>query len=334
VSNPLRTFALVVVAVVVFPLVAACSSKTSPGAAALVGSQRITTGQLQAQVNASLAGGQLQSQSGFNRTSFTQELLGHLINVDLVNAAAAAQHVTVTKQDITAQTDAFVQQAGSIAKLQQEAAAGGVTAAQLPGFIRFAALEQQLSNALVAKLVATPAQLAAEYQKDIDQYDQLQIAQIAVKSKSLATHILTKVRKNPSSFAALAEKDSLDTATKAKGGLVGFVGRTEVQKALGGATAPVKPGTFELAHSSGDYVVIHIISRKTTPLASVTAQLKTSLFSSQASALLQKAISAEATKLGVHVSPRYGRWDNTTNAVVAATNPLSSTATPSPSTTG
>jgi hypothetical protein len=339
VSNRSRASALVVVALAALPVLAACNKSTSPGAAAVVGSQRITTGTLQSQVNASLAGGQVQKQQGYDAATFVRQLLGHLISVELLNSAAADHHVTVTKQDISAQTAAFIQQTGSLAALQQQAAAGGVTASQLPGFIHFAALQQKLSAALTATLVATPAQLAAEYQKDIDQYDQLNIAQIAVKSKALAHQILKKVRSNPASFASLAAKDSLDTATKTKGGVVGFVGRTEVQKVLG-ANVPTKSGTYVLAHSSGDYVVIHIIARKVTPEASVTAQLKTALFSSQAQSLLTKAISDEATKLGVHVSPRYGKWDNTTDSVVATKSPVSSssssssTASPSPSTTG
>jgi hypothetical protein len=322
----LRVSALVVAALIALPVLSACS--TSPGAAAVVGSQRITTGELQAQVTESLKSGQVQSQQGFSRAAFTRQLLSHLISVYIVNAAAAAHHVSVTTQDITAQTDAFVQQAGSLAKLQAQAAAGGVTTGQLPGFIRYAAVEQKLSEALIANLTATPAQLAAEYQKDIDQYDQLKIAQIAVKSKKLANQILAKVRRDPSSFAALAAKDSLDTTTKNNGGLVGLVGRSQVVKALGGAAASAKPGTFVIAHNTGDYVVIHIISRQTKPESAVTAQLKSSLFSGQAATLLQKAISAEAIKLGVHVSPRYGKWDATTDAVVATTSPVSSSSSP------
>jgi len=331
VAKPLRFASLALVGVLGVPVLSACS--TSPGAAAVVGSQRITTGALQAQVNASLSGGKLAAQQGFNRATFTRQLLGHLINVDLLNAVAADRHLSVTKQDIASQTAAFVQQTGSYAALQQQAAAGGVSASQLPGFIRYAALEQKLSSAIIATLTATPAQLQAEYQKDIDQYDQVQIAQISVKTKALANQILSKVRKKPSTFAALAKKYSIDTTTKAKGGLVGFVGRSQLQKALGSSTAPVTPGTFAIAHSSTDFVVVHMISRRTTPLSQVTAQLKTALFSSQASTLVTKAISAEATKLGVHVSPRYGRWDNTNDAVVATTSQVSSSS-PTASSTG
>ena len=121
-SRPSGIAAVAVAALVAVPVLSACS--TSPGAAATVGSTRITTGQLQAQVHASLADGKTAAQSGFNRAAFTRQLLGHLISVDLLNAAAAAHHVTVSKQDISAQTAAFVQQTGSYAALQQQAAPG------------------------------------------------------------------------------------------------------------------------------------------------------------------------------------------------------------------
>jgi parvulin-like peptidyl-prolyl isomerase len=337
VSIRLRVSSVAVVALVALPVLSACgkSSTTSPGAAALIGSQQITTGQLQSQVNESLASGALAKTSGFNRAAFTRELLGHLISVDVINAVAAERHVTVTAQDISAQTAAFVQQAGSLAALQTQAAQGGVTKAQLPGFIRYAALQQKIGNLLIAKLPATPAQLAAEYTKDIDQFDQLDIAQIAVTKKALAQQILTKVRKNPVLFAKFAALDSVDTATKNNGGLVGFVGRSQVLKVLGkGATAA--PGTFVIAHSGTQFVILHIIKRRVQPISAVTTQLRTALFSTQATSLLQKTLTAEATKLGIHVSPRYGHWDNATQAVVASTSAVSSSAAPSaaPSSTG
>lgn len=320
-SRNQRAGSLAVLALVALPVLSACN--TSPGAAATVGSQRISTGALEAQVNESLAGGKVQSQQGFTQVAFTRELLGHMIDVDLINAAAAAHHVSVTAQDIANQQKAFIQQAGgSEASLESQAAQGGVTAAQLPGFIRYAAVQQKLSTALVANATATPAQLDAEYKKDIDQFDQLHIAQIPVKSKALAHRILNKVRRHPKTFAAQAKKYSIDAKTKANGGDVGFVGRTAVLKALGGTA---NPGTFTIVHSSGAYDVVHVIARRTIPESAVTQQLKTSLFSAQAQTLLQKAIAAEATKLGVHVSPRYGRWDSATSAVVAVPDPVSST---------
>jgi hypothetical protein len=306
------------------PVLSACN--TSPGSAAIVGGHKISTGQLQSQVDQSLASGGLQKQAGFSRDAFTRTLLGHLISIDVLNAAASDHHVSVTPQDVTTELNGFVKSAGSLAALKTQALQGGVSAGQLPGFVRFDALEQKLGTTLTASLTATPAQLATEYQKDIDTFDQTDVAQIQVKQKALAHQILKQVRANPSSFAALAMKDSLDTASKAKGGAVGFVGTSQVQKVLGTNAAPITPGTFLLAHASGSYVIIHIIKRTVQQESAVIPQLKASLFSSQSQALLTKTLVAEATKLGVHVSPRYGKWNNAQQAVVASASPTSSSA--------
>jgi hypothetical protein len=311
-----------VLAIAALPVLSACN--TSPGSAAVVGSQKISTGDLQSQVNQSLVGGGVQKQAGYTRVAFTREILGHLISVDVLNAAASAHHVSVTSKDISTQLATFVKSAGSLAALKTQAAQGGVSAAQLPGFVRFDALEQKLGTALTATLTATPAQLAAEYQKDIDTYDQVDIAQIQVSKKALADQILRQVQANPASFPTLAAKDSLDAASKAKGGAVGFVGTSQVQKVLGANAAPLQAGTFVVAHASGSYVVIHVIKHTVEPESAVTTQLKTALFATKAQTLLQQTVVAEATKLGVHVSPRYGKWDNKTQAVVATANPTSS----------
>lgn len=319
-------------ALVAVPVVSACNS--SPGAAAVVGDQRITTGQLQAEVRTSLAdpvvksalaNAQYSKGLGGDQAGFTRQTLSRMISERIVAAVAADHHVTVTPQQVSAQQASFVQQAGSLTALAQGAADQvGVSTSQLPSLIRFTVLQQNLAKALTANLTATPAQLRAQYTKNIDQYDQLDIAQIAVSSNKLAKQILAKVRANPSSFAALAQKDSLDTQSKSKGGVVGFVGRSQVVQALGGKAASAKPGSFVLVPSSSQFVVLHIIKRRVQPLSQVAAQVKSSLFASQAATLLTKAVTAKATKIGVHVSPRYGRWDNPSQSVVASPNPVSS----------
>jgi parvulin-like peptidyl-prolyl isomerase len=299
-----------------------------------VGSHRITTGQLQSEVNTSLAdpvvrnalaNAQTGQALGGDRAGFTRATLSRLISQFVVSDVAAAHHVTVTPQEVTAQQASFVQQAGSLQALQQSAADQvGVGASQLQALLRFTVLQQNLGTALTANLSATHAQLEAEYQKDIDNYDQLQIAQIAVKSNSLAQHLLAKVRAKPSSFASLARRYSTDTQSKSNGGLVGFVGRSQVVQLLGGKAAAAKPGSFVAAHASSQYVVLHIIKRQTQPLSQVVDKVKAALFSTQANTLLAKAVTAEAAKLGVHVSPRYGRWDSKSESVVATQSPTSS----------
>jgi peptidyl-prolyl cis-trans isomerase D len=142
-----------------------------------------------------------------------------------------------------------------------------------------------------------------------------------VGSKSLANQILAKARKNPSTFGALAAQYSQDTQTADSGGEIGLVGRSQVVSLLG--KAKTKVGTVQLVHTQGEYIVLHIIRRQVTPLSEASAQLKAAMYAGQATALLQKAIADEAHRVGVHVSPRYGRWDATTQTVLAVKSPIS-----------
>jgi parvulin-like peptidyl-prolyl isomerase len=309
---------------------AACN--TSPGAAALIGDKRISVSDLQQQVDTALAnpqiaaalapGSQFSQALGGSRDGFVRMTLSRLITDRLIGAVAAAHHVTVTSKQVADQTATFEESAGGLGALQQQAAESvGVTPAQLPALIRLTVLQQSLSDALIADLPTTPAQLESEYRKDIDQFDQLDVAQIAVASKSLANQILTQARKDPSSFGDLARKYSQDAQTAASGGEVGLVGRSQVVSLLG--AAKTKVGTIQLLHTQGEYLVLHIISRQVVPLSEATAKLKSAIYAGQATALLQKAITDEARKLGVHVSPRYGRWDPTTQTVLAVKSPIS-----------
>ncbi|HVT20842.1 MAG TPA: peptidylprolyl isomerase [Mycobacteriales bacterium] len=329
-SRGVRRALVGAVATAAIPVLAACN--TSPGAAALVGDHRIPVSTLQHQVDEALAyppiaaalapGSQFSQALGGSRDGFVRKTLSRLITDRLISLVAAAHHVTVTSKQISDQTSQFVQQAGSLQSLQQQAAESvGVTPAQLPGLIRLTVLQQRLSDALIADLPATKAQLEAEYRKDIDQFDQLDVAQIAVGKKPLAERILAQARKDPSSFGALAKQYSEDTTTAGSGGEVGLVGRSQVVSLLGAAKSKV--GTVQLVHTRGEYLVLHIISRHVVPLSEASAQLKSSIYASQANVLLQKAISDEANRLGVHVSPRYGRWDPSTEAVLAVKSAVS-----------
>jgi parvulin-like peptidyl-prolyl isomerase len=330
-SSRLRLSIVAVAALAAVPALSACD--TAPGAAAIVGSDQVSTAHLQSEVDTSLAdpavlsalaNPQYSQALGGDRVGFTRQTLSRLIGDDVVLKVAAAHHVTVTPAEITAQTNDFIQQTGSLTALQQSAAEQvGVGAKGLAALIRFTVLQQKLGTALTASLPATQTQLETEYQKDIDQYDQLQIAQIAVQSKKLADRLLAKVQANPASFASLARQYSIDTTSKANGGLVGFVGRSQVVQLLGSA-AKAKVGTFQVAQSQTQYVVLHIIKRQVTPLSDVVAQVKAALFAAQSNTLLATAITGEAKRLGVHVNPRYGTWNNSTQSVVAAKNPISS----------
>jgi parvulin-like peptidyl-prolyl isomerase len=322
VANRLRVSVLSLAAVVAIPLLSACS--TSPGAAATVGGDRISTAHLQAEVTAALANPQAAQQVGSNRAAFARELLAKMISDDVVAGIAKARHVTVTSNEVAAQTQAFIRQAGSLKTLQAQAAQGGIPPSRLPAFIRAFTLQQQVEDSIIRTLPVTQAQLQQAYDANKDSYDQVHAAHILVKTKSLATRLLAQVKQDPSRFAALAAKYSIDTGSKDQGGDLGFTSRSKVVASFGTAIFTHPVGSFVIAHSKFGYHVIHIIAHRVQSLASVTPQLKAGIFASQRTALLGKAVVAESRRLGVHVSPRYGTWNAAKQAVIATKDPVSS----------
>src|SRR5207248_1308083 len=116
-------------------LVAGCGKQsTSPGAAAIVGDQRISTQTLQDTVNRALQDPQAQAKLGNDRAGFTRNELGRLINDQVVAAAATAHGITVTEREIDSQIGTFAQQAGGLTQLYQSAAQIGVPRPDLRTF--------------------------------------------------------------------------------------------------------------------------------------------------------------------------------------------------------
>ena len=290
---------------------------TSPGAAAVVGDDRISVTNLQQTVDRALKDPAAQQQLGQDRAGFVRNELSRLITNVVVARAAADEHVTVSNSDIDHELDTLAQQTGGRQQLVQAASASGVPQRDLRNFVRFFVMQQKLGDALAATLAVSDTDLQAAYQKDIDKYDQVDSAHILLKTKAEADKVLSQVRANPSSFAALAAKDSLDTGSKTNGGELGFQGHSQFVKPFADAIFAAKPGTFIEVQSQFGWHVVHVIAHKTTPLSDVAPALKAAILAPQRQALVQKELSAVARRMGVHVNPRYGRWDARAAKVVA-----------------
>jgi len=314
-SRPLRLAVAALPAALAVGALAGCD--TSPGAAAIVGGQRISSHSLQTAVDRALADPTAQQQLGADRVTFVRTELSRLITNALITRAAAVQHVTASNADIDQELAGLEQQAGGAQQLQQQAAGSGVPKDQLRTFLRYFVLEQKIGAKLVSAVPISQQQLQQAYQSQIDQFDQVDSAHILVKTKAQADAILAQVRKTPSSFATLAAKDSLDTGSKNAGGALGFQPHSQFVKPFADAIFAAKPGSYIEVHSQFGWHVVHVIAHRTTTLEQATPQLKASILQPQQQALMQKELSTVAKQLGVHVNPRYGVWDPKTTTVVA-----------------
>lgn len=292
-----------------------------PGAAAIVGDDRIGTQALQQVVDRGLADPQALQQLGGDRVAFQRQALARLINRQVLQRAATGQGVSVTQGEVDAQTAQFAEQAGGRQQLQQQASQGGIAAPDLPDFIRDIVLEQKLGDKLTADVAVPEAQLRPLYQQNIGQYQKVRSRHILVKDEKTARAILARVQADPSRFAALAAQFSIDTSNKGKGGELGLQPRGSFVPAFEKVlyTAPV--GSYSIVRTQFGWHVVNVEDRQVTSFAQAVPELRRAALQQQRKAALQQQLRTTGASLGIDVNPRFGDWDPKTGTVVAGGTP-------------
>ncbi len=297
-------------------LITGCGTVRS-GAAATVGDVRITVTHLQDVVDRGLSDPTAKQNVGNDRAGFERSVLTRMVQHVLLADVAKKYGVSVDGGEVDAAYDSFAAQLGGPEQLKAEATKAGIAPEDLRGVIQDAALRDKLADTLTEDIEVPPAQLQQAYQQGIAQFDQVHSAHILVPTQAQAQQILAQVTKNPAAFAALAKQYSLDTSNKDSGGDLGYQGRGALEKPFENAIFGAKPGSYVLAKTSYGWHVIHVIDRRTTSLQQATTLLRRTLLSDQRQAALAKALGAAAKDEGVHVNPRFGRFDAGTTTVEA-----------------
>ncbi|MFN2540349.1 MAG: peptidylprolyl isomerase [Mycobacteriales bacterium] len=304
------------------------------GAAATIGDDRITMTTLDDYVTRGLKDPTAQQKVGTDKAGFERDVLGRIIQHDLVVAAAKEVHVTVDGADVDAYTsdlDQRIVQSGQGASLEAAAAAAGIAKADQKEFFTDLVLKEAIADKLTEDLAVPDSVLRDGYNQNIGNYDKVHSAHILVATKALADRILKQVKANPASFASLAAKYSTDTSSKANGGDLGFQGKGALVKEFEEAIFRAKPGAFVEAHSQFGYHVIHVIERKTVTFEQAKRDLRRQVLQAQRNERLAVFFAKVAKDLGVHVNPRFGVWDAANQDVVVPTVcPSSAFSSPSP----
>ena len=322
---------LVTCALAVLVLTGCGDGTVRTGAAATVGDERITTTSLDRVVSRGLADPSAQQTVGADRPAFERSVLGRLLQHAILVAAAKKQGVTVSGAEIDAVGDRIAAQLGGQAQLDAEALKAGIAKQDLRQSLADVALRDALGDKLTASLQVPDAVLRQAYQQAIGDYDKVHSAHILVASQAQAQQILAKVKADPSQFPALAARFSSDTSNKDNGGDLGFQGRGALEKPFEDAIFNNKPGSFVIAKTRYGFHVIHVIERRTTTFEQARNELRRNLLGQQRQAAVQALLIKTAKDLGVHVNPRFGVWDPTTQDVVEATScPSTAFSSPSP----
>jgi len=283
------------------------------GAAAVVGSTRITTDRLAAVVDNGLEDPGAQELAA-DRPAYQRDVLSRLITAQIVDESARRHGVSVTPGQVDEQYSAIEQSVGGAEQLQTQAGAAGLSLDQVRDLARTRAQTTALGDVLTKDVQVPTAQLQQAYQQDIDQFDQVRTAQIQLPTLAAARALLPQASAvNDTGFARLAMERSTDEATKAKGGDLGLLPRSSF--AQGGLTEygtkafAAQPGDTFVVRSDGGAHVVRVLARRTVSLADATPQLRRTVLQQQMTAALQADLQSTAKDLGISVNPRFGRWD-------------------------
>lgn len=303
-------------------LLTACGEgELRPGAAAIVGEDRITTADLQGVVDRGLSDPAAEQQLGQDRAAFQRQALSRLINRIVLEEAAEREGVTVNQGDVDAQLERFVSQAGSREALEQQAAQSGIAPQDLPRFLRDVVLDQALGDALTEDVDVPQEQLQSLYQENIGQYDRVRSRHILVETEAQARSILAQVRADESRFAPLAAQFSTDTSNKDRGGDLGLAGRGQFVPEFEELLFSAEEGTYDVVQTQFGWHVVNVIERETTTLAEATPELRRAALQAERQERTQALLQEVSADLGVKVNPRFGAWDAASGQVQPLDDP-------------
>ena len=168
----LRTWMKLAAAVLIGGMAVAACGTVQMGAAAIVGSQRVSSGNLSDEVANLNAGYQKyhhQVQLQFPASQMPQQVLGWIVRFQVRNRLAQREGITVTPTDVQqalAAITASIRQGGQTASLPEVAVANGLPPDMITGLGQYQAIETKLLNRLDGGKLpsATAAQQTLENQ--------------------------------------------------------------------------------------------------------------------------------------------------------------------------
>ena len=223
-SLPFRSRALVAAAVILIgvPAFAGCAKEDQ--AVVTVNGEKITKGQLDSR---------LEGQAG-------KPTLQQMVDQALVLQYANQNHIAVTDSEIATQLQQLESrfppgQFDTILKNQ------GLTMDDARTIVK---VQLIVKKAVDKNITVTPAQIGDFYNRNKSLFstpEQVRARHILVKTKAEADSIESQLHSG-ANFAVLAQKYSVDTGTKDKGGDLGFFGQTQMVGPFASKAFSMQPG--------------------------------------------------------------------------------------------
>jgi peptidyl-prolyl cis-trans isomerase C len=239
--------------------------------------------------------------------------LGQLVDESLVLQANPKSAPAVdVNQEMAALTPYLSQYYGSTSGVAKREKALGLTTAQVRAFVR---VQVAYSLALAKYLPSvTQAQVAAYYKANAAQYrltaPEVHARHILVKTQAQAQAILHQLE-HGASFAALAQKDSLDPGSATKGGDLGWFTAGQMVAPFSKAAFSTPVGQYAIAHSQYGWHVIQVLGREAAgtipPLAQIYSQVQSAAQQAENQANFTKTIAALRRRIPVRVHSGGGK---------------------------
>jgi len=184
--------------------------------------------------------------------------LNGLIDRVVVNHYASQHGISVTSAEVQRTYDSYQVRYGTPVSFTQVLATFGYTPAAFKAVVG----DQVLQGKVQSKVAPTPTTVT-----------EVRVRHILVRTKSLADSIDAQLQKNPSLFASLAKKYSIDTGSAANGGELGYLAHGATVPPFDKAIFSLKQGQISVpVQSQYGYHIIEVEGSKTVAYKSLDAQ--------------------------------------------------------------
>ncbi|MBD0384017.1 peptidyl-prolyl cis-trans isomerase [Paenibacillus sedimenti] len=217
-----------------------------------------------------------------------EQTLDSLISDELINQEAKKAGIQVTEDDINNEIAAIKKSFATEDEFQQTLTSYGMSLDDLKKNMQ---TQVVLKKILEPQVTITDEQIKQYYDENLESLktpEQVQASHISVATKEEADAIAAEL-KNGGDFAALAKEKSMDTATKDKGGDLGYVTSGSMDSTLETAAFALETGTTsDPVQTANGYDIIRVTDRKaasTPTLDEKKEEIKQTLINQQISTL-------------------------------------------------
>ncbi|WP_245523147.1 foldase protein PrsA [Thermosediminibacter oceani] len=214
-----------IIATAILALIAGCSPGSSKEVVARVNGEEISKDELY-DVMVKLVG---------------KEALDYLVSQKIIDLEAKKQNINVSEEDIQRELEKVYEYYGGEEAFTQNLQMSGYS---LEEYKKDLAMDIKIKKLLEPKISITEEEIKSYFEENKDNFareKQVRARHILVENEEKANEVIAKL-KSGEDFAELAKQYSTDTATKEKGGDLGFFGRGDMVKEFEEAAFSLKVG--------------------------------------------------------------------------------------------